>query len=72
MNIFVRLSVPSVSTSFLCRAIAFNNMAHKPDVSHQSDISKMKTEHDGSFKRAASSFRSTIVKGGDFEPVDGK
>ena len=41
------------------------------DTSQQSDIAKMKTEPDGSFKRAASTFRSTIVKGGEFEPEMG-
>ncbi|KAF9051453.1 glutathione S-transferase [Panaeolus papilionaceus] len=34
----------------------------------QSDISKMKTEKDGSFKRADASFRNVIEKGGKFEP----
>ncbi|KAI0948087.1 hypothetical protein AcW1_009687 [Taiwanofungus camphoratus] len=38
------------------------------DISHLSDISKMKTDNDGSFKRKASTFRSFIEKGGKFEP----
>ncbi|KAG6889132.1 hypothetical protein C0995_003492 [Termitomyces sp. Mi166 len=38
----------------------------------QSDIAKMKTETDGSFKRADASFRNTIEKGGHFEPELGK
>ncbi|KIY70859.1 glutathione S-transferase [Cylindrobasidium torrendii FP15055 ss-10] len=38
------------------------------DVSHQTDISKMKTSNDGSFQRAAAVFRDTIEKGGKFEP----
>ncbi|KAH6917925.1 glutathione S-transferase [Coprinopsis sp. MPI-PUGE-AT-0042] len=38
------------------------------DVSSQSDITKMKTEADGTFKRAASAFRNTIEQGGKFEP----
>ena len=38
------------------------------DVSSQSDITKMKTEADGQFKRAASAFRDTIERGGRFEP----
>ena len=42
------------------------------DVSAQSDISKMKVEPDGSFKRAASSFRNFIQKGGQFPPEKGK
>jgi putative glutathione S-transferase len=41
------------------------------DVSLQSDISKMKLEHDGSFKRAAAAFRNFIQKGGRFEPEKG-
>jgi len=38
------------------------------DTTLQSDISKMKTEPDGSFKRADSSFRNTIAKDSQFEP----
>jgi len=38
------------------------------DTTLQSDISKMKTEADGSFKRADASFRNTIAKGSQFEP----
>ncbi|KAF5389512.1 hypothetical protein D9757_004197 [Collybiopsis confluens] len=38
------------------------------DVSHQSDIAKMKVQPDGSFKRLDSTFRNTIEKGGQFEP----
>ncbi|KAF9567172.1 hypothetical protein CPC08DRAFT_627218 [Agrocybe pediades] len=38
------------------------------DASHLSDIGKMKTEADGSFKRADSSFRNVIEKGGKHEP----
>jgi glutathionyl-hydroquinone reductase len=41
------------------------------DVSSQSDITKMKTEADGTFKRAASAFRNTIEQGGKFEPARG-
>ena len=41
------------------------------DTSLQSDISKMKTEPDGSFKRADASFRNTIAKGSQFEPEIG-
>ena len=41
------------------------------DVSGQSDISKMKVEPDGSFKRAASSFRNSVQKGGQFPPEKG-
>ncbi|EGO03856.1 hypothetical protein SERLA73DRAFT_130409 [Serpula lacrymans var. lacrymans S7.3] len=42
-------------------------MTAKRDTSHQSDIAKLKTEADGSFKRAASVFRHFIEKGGKFE-----
>jgi len=38
----------------------------------QSDISKMKTEPDGSFKRLDASFRNLIEKGGKFEPATGR
>ncbi|KAE9395832.1 glutathione S-transferase [Gymnopus androsaceus JB14] len=38
------------------------------NVSHQSDLAKMKSEADGSFKRQDSSFRSFIEKGSQFEP----
>ncbi|KAG6839757.1 hypothetical protein C0991_011912 [Blastosporella zonata] len=38
------------------------------DVTLQSDIAKMKTEPDGSFKRLDASFRNVIEKGGHFEP----
>jgi putative glutathione S-transferase len=37
----------------------------------QSDITKMKAEKDGSFKRADASFRNVIEKGGHFEPQPG-
>ncbi|CCM00635.1 uncharacterized protein FIBRA_02672 [Fibroporia radiculosa] len=38
------------------------------DVSRQSDINKMTTDGDGSFKRRPSSFRNFIEPGGKFEP----
>ncbi|KAI0261242.1 glutathione S-transferase [Gloeopeniophorella convolvens] len=38
------------------------------DVSVQSDISKMRTQPDGSFNRPASSFRNFIQPGGQFPP----
>ncbi|KAK0220300.1 glutathione S-transferase [Armillaria fumosa] len=46
-------------------------MSSKP-VKAQSDISIMKTSDDGSFKRAPSSFRNVIEKGGKFEPELGR
>ena len=42
------------------------------DTTLQSDISKMKTEADGSFKRADASFRNTIAKDSQFEPEIGR
>ncbi|KAG1767762.1 glutathione S-transferase [Suillus occidentalis] len=42
------------------------------DASSQSDIGKMKTEADGSFKRAASSFRNFIENDGKFPPEKGR
>ena len=42
------------------------------EVSSQSDISKMKVEPDGSFKRAPSSFRNFVQKDGQFPPEKGK
>ena len=41
------------------------------DTTLQSDISRMKMELDGSFKRADASFRNTIAKGSQFEPEIG-
>ena len=41
------------------------------DTTMQSDISKMKMEPDGSFKRVDASFRNTIAKGSQFEPEIG-
>lgn len=38
------------------------------DTTLQSDISKMKMEPDGSFKRADASFRNSVAKGSQFEP----
>ncbi|KZT25647.1 hypothetical protein NEOLEDRAFT_1133121 [Neolentinus lepideus HHB14362 ss-1] len=43
-------------------------MGSAKDFADQSDINRMKTEADGSFKRADASFRNTIQKGGRFEP----
>jgi putative glutathione S-transferase len=47
-------------------------MTSTKDVSSQSDIGKLKTESDGSFKRAASSFRNFIENGGKFSPEKGR
>lgn len=47
-------------------------MVSARDVSQLSDISKMKTEDDGSFKRHASQFRNFIEKAGKFEPEKGE
>jgi len=45
-------------------------MSTTKDTTLQSDVTKFKTEPDGSFKRVPSSFRNTIEKGGQFEPAD--
>lgn len=47
-------------------------MSTQRDVSTFSDISKSKTEADGSFKRKPSSFRNFIQNGGEFEPEKGE
>ncbi|KAF8182064.1 glutathione S-transferase [Pholiota molesta] len=44
-------------------------MSTTKDVTLQADITKMKREPDGSFKRADSAFRNQIEKGGRFEPA---
>ncbi len=61
---------PSLSLSSLARA-AISTMSSKT-VKAQSDISIMKTSDDGTFKRAPSSFRNVIEKGGKFEPELGE
>ncbi|KDR80201.1 hypothetical protein GALMADRAFT_62390 [Galerina marginata CBS 339.88] len=43
-------------------------MSTTKDTTLQSDITKFKTESDGSFKRADASFRNIVEKGGKFEP----
>jgi putative glutathione S-transferase len=43
-------------------------MTSTRDTSLQADIGKMKLEADGSFNRAASSFRNCIQEGGQFTP----
>ena len=42
------------------------------DVSAQTDVSKMKAESDGSFKRTASTFRDFIAPNGKFPPEKGQ
>jgi len=46
-------------------------MSSKPDVVDHADITKMKSEKDGSFKRLDSTFRSFIATGSKFEPEAG-
>jgi putative glutathione S-transferase len=41
------------------------------DTTHLTDITKMKSEPDGSFKRPASVFRSFVEEGGEFAPEKG-
>jgi len=47
-------------------------MASTRDVSHLTDIGKMKVETDGTFKRQDAEFRNFIEKGGRFEPETGR
>ncbi|VDB91266.1 unnamed protein product [Peniophora sp. CBMAI 1063] len=47
-------------------------MSTSRDTSDQSDITKMKVEADGSFKRKDMAFRNFIKKGGEFEPEAGR
>lgn len=46
-------------------------MSTPKDSVSQSDVNLMKREPDGSFKRADSSFRDIIEKGGKFAPEEG-
>jgi hypothetical protein len=41
------------------------------DVTHLSDISKSRTDQQGAFKRAASTFRNFVQAGGQFPPEKG-
>ena len=61
-------STPKITPAHLRTTL----MASARDISHLSDISKLKTEEDGSFKRQVSQFRNFIEKGGDFEPEKGE
>jgi len=56
-------SEQTTPSAFLSRTIMTTR-----DTTHLSDISKIKNEADGSFKRVASVFRSFIEKGGEFAP----
>jgi glutathionyl-hydroquinone reductase len=47
-------------------------MSTTRDVSHLSDITKIPTESDGSFKRAPAVFRDHIEKGGRFQAEVGR
>ena len=62
------LSTPPLFATLRCQ----QTRKMSRDVSGQSDITKMKVEPDGSFKRAASSFRNFVEKGGKFSPEKGK
>lgn len=66
-----RIGLPSY-TSYRYHYLRLRTMSTQKDTSQQSDISTM-TAHtaDGSFKRAPSSFRNTIEKGGQFEVEKG-
>jgi len=58
---------PFLVTSYKCQ----KTPKMSRDVSGQSNINKMNVEPDGSFKRAPSSFRNSIQKGGQFPPEKG-
>ncbi|KAJ8592373.1 hypothetical protein M405DRAFT_763613 [Rhizopogon salebrosus TDB-379] len=47
-------------------------MAHATDISDRSDISKQKTQPDGSFKRIDARFRNFIKSDGEFLPEKGR
>lgn len=48
-------------------------MGSKPDIiDHRADVTKMKPEQDGSFKRPSSTFRSFIAANSMFEPEAGR
>lgn len=70
----LRAGQNSLSKVFLLKPTT-SPRAHTADMSqdhtHLSDIGKMKTEADGSFKRKPSTFRNQIEKGGKFEPEEG-
>lgn len=53
------------------RTLSKRTMSTSRDTSDQSDITKMKVEADGSFKRKDMAFRNFIKKGGEFEPEAG-
>ena len=65
-----------VSTSFSTKVFLLKQesrtlMSTARDVSNQSDISKLRVEDDGSFRRKPSTFRNTVEKGGKHEPEAG-
>ena len=62
----------TISKTYLRRTQNSNYYMSTKDTTLQSDIGKMKTEPDGSFKRRDASFRNSIEKGGKFEPATGK
>ena len=84
MNRLLSTGVTSRGSSYCLRHLSSSRLLKSPsgskfasstmaakDTTLQSDISKMKVEADGSFKRADSSFRNTIAKGSRFEPEKG-
>jgi hypothetical protein len=60
-----------INQSFSLKTTILQTMTTK-DTTLQSDITKMKLEKDGSFKRLDASFRNVIEKGGRFEPEAGR
>lgn len=67
-GIHINRSAIVISVNPPTRPPSIRTMATTKDTTDQSDITKMKTEPDGSFKRLDASFRNTIERGGRFEP----
>jgi len=64
------LAVPKLLSTYRISFRTFA-MTSTHDTSLQADIGKMKLEADGSYNRAASSFKNSIQKGGRFTPERG-
>jgi hypothetical protein len=70
-KIIRRVGQPIARHNSLKPITTVRTMATSNNNTLQSDITKMKAEKDGSFKRADASFRNVIEKGGHFEPQPG-
>ena len=65
------IAVPARTPTTPFSILSKRTMSSARDTSDQSDITKMKVEADGSFKRKDMVFRNFIKKGGEFEPEAG-